>query len=309
MKQRQLDHLHVHFGGAVAAVGMLTAQMWQVPFSLTIHGPEELLDFNAYHLREKIAAARFVICVSDFCRSQLYLHTPPSDWSKFKVVRLGVDPVMLSPRKNPPMVSALAGAHQTAGAERILEMVSVGRMVPQKGHRILLEALQLLHERGLSLHTTFIGGGPDLAELEERIRLQGLGEFVTCTGALSHDQTLAYLRRADLFTLGSFAEGIPVALMEAMSLGLACVSTTIAGIPELLRSGVDGLLVPPGNAAALADAVESLLHDPALRRQLGASARQRILSSYNLPRNQELLAQTFAENIHPAHPLRQRPAS
>ena len=121
----------------------------------------------------------------------------------------------------------------------------------------------------------------------------GLADAVTFTDALSHPATIAHLRQADIFALASFAEGIPVALMEALSLGLPVVSTQIAGIPELIRTGIDGILVPPANALAFAAALEQLIGDTVLRRTLGASGRQRIISQYNLPLNQELLAYMF----------------
>ncbi len=281
MKLRRLEHLHVHFGGPVAAVGMLTSIAWKVPYSLTIHGPEELLNTASYHLTAKLTQAKFVFCISDFCRSQLCALTPPSEWSKYSVIRLGVDPLVLTP----PSRATPRG--------EVLKLVCTGRMVPAKGHHVLLEAVKLLAERGIPLHVVMIGGGPELEPLQDFVVQHRLGDSVTFTKALSHAQTLAHLRRADLFALASFAEGIPVALMEAMSLGVPCVSTTIAGIPELIRSGVDGLLVPPANAVALANALESVINDPILRRSLGASARQRIINQYNLPLNQELLALTF----------------
>jgi colanic acid/amylovoran biosynthesis glycosyltransferase len=291
MKQRGIQQLHVHFGGSVASVGMLTAKAWRVPYSLTIHGPEELLNVDSYRLREKIDAAEFVFCVSDFCRSQLYQWVDPKSWDKFQVIRLGVDPVLLTPQ------SRMTTSGISPPGPRTLELVSVGRLVPAKGHRILLEALRMLRERGVAIRLTLIGGGPDLASLQEFVRRNGLDDSVTFTSALSHEQTLARLRRADIFALASFAEGIPVALMEAMSLGLPCVSTMIAGIPELIRSGEDGLLVAPANPLALADALESLAADSGLRKSLGQSARQRIISHYNLPLNQELLAHSFEARI------------
>jgi glycosyltransferase involved in cell wall biosynthesis len=291
MKQREFHHLHVHFGGAVASVGMLTAKAWQIPFSLTIHGPEELLNVDSYHLREKISTARFVFCISDFCRSQLCQWTEPSEWDKFQVIRLGVDPVLLTPQ------SRMTTSGINLPSPRTLELVSVGRLVPAKGHRIFLEAVRILRDRGVSLRVTLIGGGPDLPALQNYLALHQLEDSVTLAGALSHPQTLAQLRRADMFALASFAEGIPVALMEAMSLGLPCVSTFIAGIPELIRSGVDGILVPPANPIALADALESLVSDPAYRRKLGQSGRQRVITQYNLPLNQELLAYSLQARI------------
>jgi colanic acid/amylovoran biosynthesis glycosyltransferase len=284
MKMRKLEHLHVHFGGPVASVGMLTSIAWKVPYSLTIHGPEELLNSDSYHLEEKIQQAKFVFCISDFCRSQLCALMPESEWEKFSVVRLGVDPLVLTPPSRPVSYGRRGDTTR---------LVCTGRMVPAKGHQVLLEAVKLLRDRRVPLHVTLIGGGPELIRLEEFVKQNELEEMVYFSHALSHPETLAQLRRADMFALASFAEGIPVALMEAMSLSLPCVSTYGAGIPELIRSGVDGLLVPPANPVALANALEILIGDRQLRRSLGSSARQRIINQYNLPLNQELLAHTF----------------
>ena len=289
MEEQKLNHLHVHFGGPVASVGMLAAAAWQVPYSLTIHGPDELISVDAHHLREKIEHASFVFCISDFCRSQLYQLTPPTEWGKFDVIRLGVDPVTLNPKSRSFAASSAAPRPQ--------ELVCIGRLVPAKGHRTLLEAVRQLRDRGVLLNVTFIGSGPELTRLQNFAEAYQLDHAVTFTSALSHQETLTRLRKADIFALASFAEGIPVALMEAMSLGLPCVSTSIAGIPELIRGGVDGLLVPPANPQALADALESLVLDPELRARLGTSARNRVISQYNLPLNQELLAQTFETKL------------
>ncbi len=301
MKQRDLHHLHVHFGGPVASVGMLASVAWRIPYSLTIHGPEELLDIEAYRLPEKIAQASFVLCISDFCRSQLCQFSPPASWSRFKVIRLGVDPSILRPslRSSDPMRSSdsLRADPRTAPSRRRLELVCIGRLVAAKGHLILLQALAILHKRGIPIHATLIGAGPEKASLEAFVAAYNLQPIVTFTSALSHPETLDVLRKADLFALASFAEGIPVALMEAMSLGIPCVSTAIAGIPELIRSGQDGLLVAPGNVSALAEAIASLAAEPALRKRLGASGRQRILTDYNLPLNQEHLAMSLEDLV------------
>ena len=293
MRERGLRHLHVHFGGAVAGVGMLVSTAWKIPYSLTIHGPEELLNLQFCCLREKVDQAAFVLCISDFCRSQICQITDPASWSKLRVARLGVDPAMLTPALRVPEPTRPAGS-------RIPELVCVGRLVPAKGHFILLQALHLLSQRGISLRTTLVGAGPERDRLEQFAARNLPPDAVLFTSALSHPETLQVLRGADLFALASFAEGIPVALMEAMSLGIPCVSTSIAGIPELIRSGVDGLLVAPANVEALADALASLAQDPVLRRRLGASGRQRVLAEYNLPLNQEHLAQCLQDLVRAA---------
>lgn len=289
MREQKLSHLHVHFGGPVASVGMLTSLAWRVPYSLTIHGPEELLNHDSYQLRAKVQQASFVFCISDFCRSQLYQLVPASHWAKFHVCRLGVDPSLLGP--------ALRRPGQT---DAPLQIVCTGRLVAAKGHHILLEALLLLQQRGVPFEATLIGAGPERASLEAFVQRTGLHAAVRFTGALSHPETLAQVRRADLFVLASFAEGIPVALMEAMALAVPCVSTSIAGIPELIHTGQEGLLVPPSNVEELAGAIESLILDPVLRRRLGASGRERIVSTYNLPLNHERLASLFAQLAGPA---------
>ena len=293
MQERRLNHLHVHFGGPVASVGMLTSIAWQIPYSLTIHGPEELLNVDACQLRAKLMAASFVICISDFCRSQLCQLTPPEIWSRFTVVRLGVDPFLLKPVTRP--------ADAAEPLQRPIELVCTGRLVAAKGHHILIDALAVLHARGIAVHTTLIGAGPERTSLERAVEQRGLTHAVTFKSALAHAATLDHLRKADLFVLASFAEGIPVALMEAMSLSIPCISTTIAGIPELIQSGRDGILVPPANSDALVEAIGSLAADPTLRRRLGSCGRQRIIADYNLPLNQERLARCFEQRVAPAY--------
>ncbi len=288
MRRRQLKHLHVHFGGAVASVGMLTSIAWRLPYSLTIHGPEELQNTQSYHLRDKLQQASFVVCISDFCRSQLMQITPVSAWSKFTVVRLGVTPALLHQRSLP---------RSTAPTVHLL---CVGRLVPEKGQHLLLRATAALVQRGFQLRLTLAGDGTDRRALQTEAVELGLTEVVTFTGATPHAKALQLCAQADIFVLASFAEGIPVALMEAMAIGVPCVSTFVAGIPELIRDGQDGLLVPPANLHALTDALATLARNATLRQTLGDSARERVRSLYNLATNQAELATLFAEKLAPA---------
>lgn len=288
MEERQLKHLHVHFGGPVAAVGMLTSMAWKIPYSLTIHGPEELLNVASYHLREKIQQASFVLCISDFCRSQLLQITSPSQWHRFYVSRLGVTASLLQTG---------ATASRTDHSSSV-KLVCTGRLVPEKAQRILLQAVRLVLERGIALEVELIGDGPDRASLQAYVQAHGMQQVVHFAGALSHPETLQRLQQADLFALASFAEGIPVALMEAMALRIPCISTTIAGIPELIRHGQDGLLVSPSNVEELADAVALLATHAELRQKMGTSAHQRVTTDYNLSKNHLHLAQLLHANIN-----------
>lgn len=283
MQKRGLNHLHVHFGGPVSTVAMLTAEAWKLHYSLTIHGPEEFYEVEASYLPRKIEQASFVFCISDFCRSQLMKYCDPAHWGKMQVVRLGVDTEEFKPV-----------AREAASP---IQIVCVGRLVPAKGQHILLRAFSSLRSKGHAAHLTLIGDGPDRASLEREATELGLTPSTTFCGALNHDQTLERIAQADIFALASFAEGIPVALMEAMAMGIPCVSTNITGIPELIRDHVDGLLVAPSSVEAFAAAMESLVADSALRKQFGASARARVVESYNLSKNLSVLASAFEKYL------------
>jgi colanic acid/amylovoran biosynthesis glycosyltransferase len=281
MLRKECTHLHVHFGGPVATVGMLTSIAWEIPYSLTIHGPDEFYDVGTSYLEEKIRLAKFVICISHFCRSQVSKISPVSGWSKFRVCRLGVRTDVFSPSPE-------------SGREKV-HLVCVGRLNPAKGQMVLLRSFRELLRRGLKVRLSIVGDGVDYKTLSEFIHQNRLGETVTLHGALSHPATRELLAAADLFVLPSFAEGVPVALMEAMSMEVACISTYVAGIPELIESGSQGLLVPPSSESDLTEAIELLVTDPERRRALASAGRRKVLSSYDLSINIERLIEVFEE--------------
>jgi colanic acid/amylovoran biosynthesis glycosyltransferase len=286
MKRRSLPHLHVHFGGPVATVGMLTAQAWQVPWSLTLHGPDEFFDQETFYLAKKIKSGRFIFCISDFCRSQVLRIAPEINESQVGVVRLGVDCAALQPKSASPAPQA---------ANSTFRLACTGRMVAAKGHRILIESLSQLAAQGIDFDCTLIGDGPERQALESLSARYGLQDRIHFLGAMAHQPTLAQVAEADAFVLASFAEGLPVALMEAMALGVPCVSTTIAAIPELIQDRQNGLLVPPSNVEALTAALRTLAVDPELRRTLGRAARVTAEQHYNLATNLDLLASVWIE--------------
>jgi len=284
MRLRGLRHLHIHFCGPVATVGMIASTSWGFSYSLTVHGPDEFYDVEKFYLRQKIERARFILCISDFCRSQLMRIAAPEHWEKMHVVRLGIDPDVFFPMRK-----------QIEPLEKPLEILCVGRLVPCKGQLILLRACALLLASGYSFRVRLVGAGPDLEHLHAYAEQKGIP--VVFEGAKSHDETRRLLGRADIFALASFAEGVPVALMEAMAMEIPCVSTRIAGIPELIRDGLDGLLVPASSAEALASALERLIEEPSLRRSLGVAGCKRALGLYNLPQNVSLLARVFRDHV------------
>ena len=289
MRRHELRHLHVHFGGPVATVGMLTARAWQIPWSITLHGPDEFFDQEQFYLRQKIESAQFLICISDFCRSQVIRIAPGLPATAAEVVRLGVDCSALQPR-----------GHSVDAAGEI-RVVCTGRMVAAKGHRILLEAIAAatrpLAAKGLKVACVLIGDGPERPALEGLSRQLGIEDAIRFAGAQAHGETLAQVAEADIFVLASFAEGLPVALMEAMALGVPCVSTMIAAIPELIHNGENGFLVPASNVEALSAALIRLAADSALRDSLGQHARKTVETSYDLSANLDKLASLWRRRL------------
>jgi colanic acid/amylovoran biosynthesis glycosyltransferase len=283
MRTRGHNQLHIHFCGPVATVGMIAAIAWKLPYSLTVHGPDEFYDVEKFYLRQKIERANFVLCISDFCRSQLMRITAPEHWDKMHVVRLGIDPRLFAPSER---------EHR---AERLVEILCVGRLVPSKGQLILLQACELLLAQGYSFRVRLVGAGSDRKSLEAFARQKNIP--VAFEGARNHDETRALLGHADIFVLASFAEGVPVALMEAMSMEIPCVSTSVAGIPELIRDGLEGLLVHASSATALAGAIARLIDDPLLRRELGVAGRKRVCELYHLRKNVRSLALVLNQRL------------
>ena len=207
----------------------------------------------------------------------------PVHWGKMHVVRQGVDPDLFRPTRH----------EQEAG--KVLEVLCVGRLVASKGQLILLRACDLLLTRGYSFRLRLVGTGPDREHLEAFAVQKNIP--VIFEGVKSNYEIRRLLDRADIFALASFAEGVPVALMEAMAMEVPCVSTCVAGIPELIRNGLDGLLVPASSAEAMASALGWLLDDSLLRRKLGAAGRRRAEEDYNLAQNVHSLANMFRELV------------
>lgn len=269
MQKEGASHLHVHFATPAAAVGLLAKTMFPIGFSFTVHGPDELYDAPGYRLTEKIAGADFVLCISHYARSQMMKLSPVADWGKFEISRLGVDTERFAPRATKPPGDPF-------------ELVCVGRLVAAKGQHILLDALAALRAEGRRVHLTLVGQGPDMESLKAQCSRLDLGETVMLTGAVNQDTILDYYLRADAFVLPSFAEGLPVVLMEAMALGVPCITTHITGVPEMIRDGIEGLLVAPSDTEGLTRAIARLMDDPGLGKALVQAGRSRILAEYTL---------------------------
>ena len=284
MRSQTLEHLHVHFATPAASVGMLVKTVFATSFSFTVHGPDEFYDASGYNLPEKILAADFIFCISHYARSQVMKLSPVHAWSKLDVCRLGVDPQRFIP--NPNKVS-----------NQVCQLLCVGRLTPAKGQAILLESVAKLSEQSIPVMLTLIGTGPDEKSLKQYAHQLGISEIVTFTGAVDQDHILKYYQQADIFVLPSFAEGLPVVLMEAMSMTIPCVTTAITGVPELINNNEDGLLVSASDCAGLTAALARLVGNADLRHQIGEAGRLKVMSDYDLYKNTQSLYASLEKRL------------
>lgn len=287
LRQRGIAHVHVHFANVAAAVALLAAHYGErdsCSWSFTMHGPTEFDDVVGYALAEKVRRASFVVCIGDYCRSQLMKLVDPAAWGKLEIVHCGLDPSSYPLIERPDR-----NGHPT-------EVLCVGRLVPDKGQSILLDAVAELDRRGAQVALTLVGEGPDRATLDARAQALGIEDRVRLVGAVSQDRMVERYAAADIFCLPSFAEGVPVVLMEAMATGLPVVTTRITGVPELVQDEVSGALVAPGRSDALADALQRLTDDPSLRARWGAAGRERVASAYDIAASVRRLHALFADH-------------
>jgi colanic acid/amylovoran biosynthesis glycosyltransferase len=267
IKKRQISHLHNHFPDSSGSVAMLAAELGNFTFSFTMHGPYIFFEPYRWRLDEKIKRSLFVACISYYCRSQGMVFAPTDKWNRMHIIHCGIDPALFQPVN-----------HQESGKR----LLFVGRLAAAKGLPILLESLVSLKRSHPEILLTVVGDGPDRVELEQTTAKLGLSENVNFVGYKSQAEVRSYIQQSDLFVMSSFAEGIPVVLMEAMAAALPVVATQIAGISELVENGVNGYLVPPGDAVTLADRVAKLLADHQLRNKFGIAGKAKVEQEFNI---------------------------
>ena len=273
-----VQHLHAHFGTNSAEVAMLTHILGGPPFSFTVHGPDEFL--RPMGLAEKVSRAAFVVAISSYGRSQLYLRLPHSDWSKVQVVHCGLERISYD----------LPGS----SVPPIPRFVCVGRLSEEKGQMLLLEAGARLAAKDISFELVLVGDGPLRGELERLIEKYGLREHVRITGWISNQKVREEIAGARALVLPSFSEGLPVVIMEAMALRRPVLTTYIAGIPELVRSGENGWLFPAGSLDHLTSALESCLSTSSADLQkMGDAGFDRVLARHSIDIEAAKLAELF----------------
>jgi colanic acid/amylovoran biosynthesis glycosyltransferase len=277
-----IDHLHAHFGTNPAEVAALAHALGGPPFSFTVHGPEEFDKPQALHLACKARDAAFVAAVSSYGRSQLYRWLPVADWPKVQVVHCGLE-------------SAFHAVPVQAPTEAP-RLVCIGRLCEQKGQLLLVRAAARLRRAGVPLQLVLAGDGELRPAIEALVRECGIERDVEITGWVDADRVRREILAARALVLPSFAEGLPVVLMEAMALRRPVISTFVAGIPELVRPGVDGWLVPAGDEAALVAAMRDCLSAaPATLEAMGLSAHERVLQRHSIDVEAAKLAALFCQ--------------
>ena len=277
-------HVHAHFGTNSTTVALLCHEVGGPPYSFTIHGPEEFDRVTGLALVEKIQRAVFVVAISSFGRSQLYRWCSHDLWPKIHVVRCGVDQTFLTQQSTPILEKA--------------QLTCIGRLCEQKGQLLLLEAISQLAAEGLPVKLVLVGDGELRGELETLIVRFRLQNQVRITGWADSNEVRQNILDARTMVLPSFAEGLPVVIMEALALGRPVISTYIAGIPELVEPGICGWLVPPGSVTDLKEAIRTVLQLPVTTlEQMGQAGKERVAQRHRADIEAGKLAQLFQESI------------
>jgi glycosyltransferase involved in cell wall biosynthesis len=292
----RVPHFHVHFANRAAHTAMFVKAVSGIPFSMTAHGQDFMSDLgNDELLRELCASAEFVGAETDFSRDLLAARCPESRTKIFRVYN-GIDLSRF------PWRDVLL--HVPGGAEARpskIRFLSVGRLVAFKGFDILIDACAELQKRGINFDCEIIGAGALREELEESARRQDLRERIHFAGEQSQNYVRAALRDCDVFVLASAPDErgasdiFPTVIAEAMATGKPVVSTTVAGIPELVANGETGLLVPPRDARALANAMEQFAGNENLRGDFGRAGRLRIEQKFTIEKTIEPLLERFEQ--------------
>lgn len=280
-KARGIAHVHVHSCGRAALLAAMARFLGGPEYSLTLHGP--LSDYGSAQ-GFKWRNAAFATIITRKLLAEMRAQLPDDLPDRLMIQPMGVDTDVLAP----------AGPYQPVATGETLRLFSCGRLNIVKGHQDLMQAVRLLRDRGRDVTLAIAGeddaGGTGYRHvLEQQIRTLGLGEHVQLLGAIDADDVKARIQRAHIFALASWHEPLGVALMEAMSCGIPTIGTDAGGVAELIRDGIDGVLVPPKSPEALADAIAALADDPERARSLSQQGRARIVAGFHSGRGAEML--------------------
>jgi glycosyltransferase involved in cell wall biosynthesis len=283
MERDGITHIHSHYASQPTSVARVVHLLTGIPYSFSAHAHD--IWHDRLQVREKLRETRFVACCSRCGQVELTRQGDPRDAAKVRVVFHGIDI-----RRFVPPEPAL---------RRPGRILAVGRFESVKGYPNLIRACEILRREGVDFHCCIIGTGDEYDLVTEMVRARGLADRVSLPGAMPQERLLPYYHESTIFTLPCIPaddgrhDGIPNVIAEAMATGLPVVSTTIGGIPELVREGVEGFLVTPGSVDELAAALLRLLRDQPLRERMGAAARARVCADFDNQRCIEPLIELF----------------
>ncbi len=280
LKKQEIKHIHAHFGTNSTAVAMLCGMLGDFSYSFTIHGPEEFDKPKAIALSEKIKRAVFVAAISSYGKSQVYRWCDYQDWDKVHIIHCGLDEKFIKAQIVPiPEENKLVG---------------VGRLCPQKGQLLLLQALGKLKTKGIDFQLTLVGDGELRVQIESLAKKLDIDSQIEITGWASSDVVKEKIKQAKLMVMPSFAEGLPVVIMESLALGTPVITTYVAGIPELVVNEESGWLIPAGDIDSLAVAIEKAVSLPTEKlQQMGQIGKQKVMEQHNIETEAEHLVKLF----------------
>jgi glycosyltransferase involved in cell wall biosynthesis len=284
MDRREIEHVHVHFGTNPTAVAQIMRAMGGPPYSFTVHGPDELDAPIGLSIGRKIEDSAFVVAITNYCAGQLRRWVGHEHWDKIRVVHCTVGDEFFEE------------AEPIDPASRTL--VCVGRLSAQKGQLLLMEAFADAIDRGVDAKLVLAGDGEMRDEIEGLIRRRGLEDRVRITGWISGEQVRREILDARALVLPSFAEGLPMVIMEAYALGRPVLSTYIAGIPELVVDGENGWLIPSGSKDAITEALVEVLRTPVARLEdMAARGREAVRAQHYTPTETAKLVEHVREAL------------
>lgn len=281
-KAKELNHVHVHMGTNAAAVAQLSSLLGGPAYSITMHGPDEWSDPDGYQLAYKASDAQFVACISEFAANQFRDIVAPKDHHKVRIIRCGVDQTFLNKRR--------------ATQSQSQEFVCIGRLCVAKGQLLLIDAFSEILASHPQARLTLCGDGELRGQVEQRIADHRLENSVSLTGWATQDEVISRLQGARAMVLPSFAEGLPVVIMEAMAIGCPVLSTRIAGIPELIEDDINGWLVESGDLPGLVNAMKKCLDtDKETTEKMNEQASEAIGRLHDVNKNVKQLKDEFAK--------------
>ncbi len=285
LRGTDVSHLHAHFGTNSSEIALLVRVLGGPSFSFTAHGTDEMDRGHRLGLDVKVEHAAFAVAVSAFTRSQLFRHVKVADWPKIEIVHCGLEPSFYEDQPTlPPSRN---------------KFVCVGRLSEEKGHLILVEALAKVVDAGQDCSLVIVGDGDLRPQIESRAKALGIADRVSITGWVPSPRVRDEIRSARALVLPSFLEGLPVVVMEAMSLRRLVIASGVAGVPELVRHGETGWVVPPGSPTDLAEALLACLEasDVTFGKMAEAGYR-RVTERHAIDREVSKLARLFTQ-LHP----------